>query len=339
MSLVTSIKQLGKKLTATAAAVATAGALMVAGTGEATAANRDWLRPDATGTCEWDAVAYWVQRCDVWSQAMGRNITVQIQPAARGGNAALYLLDGARATDTANAWTVDANAPRTYVNDNITLVMPVGGRGSFYTDWVSPIDASGATYMWETFLTSELPAYLEANFGVARNNNSIAGLSMGATAAVNLGAAHPDQFRQVLSFSGYLNLSGYVSHLVLEAVLRDTAGLSVNAMYGSALSQKHVEMDPMANISRLSPSQDLYVSAASGIWGPPDMIYSVTDRINGTLLEWVALGTTLQWEGSARAAGLNVTANYPAFGMHNWLQWQYQLDLTHNRVLDVMNAH
>lgn len=338
MSLVASLKHLGKKVTATAAAVVTAGALVVAGTGEAAAANRDWLRPDSTGTCEWDAAAYWVQRCDVWSDAMGRNIPVQIQPAQRGGNAALYLLDGARATDIANAWTVDAKAHQLYVDNNITLVMPVGGRGSFYTDWVSPIDASGATYMWETFLTSELPAYLEAHFGVARNNNSVAGLSMGGTAAINLAAAHPQQFRQALSYSGYLNMSGFLMHLMLALTLRDVGGLSVNAMYGSALSPKRTEMDPMSNISRLNAGQDIYVSAASGAWGAGDMAYNVTDRINGTILEWVSLSSTRNWEAKARAAGLNVTSNYPAAGLHNWLQWNYQLGLTKDRVLNVMNA-
>ena len=54
------------------------GLVVTAGTQEASAANRDWLRGDATGACEWDRVGYWVQRCDVWSQAMGRNIPVQI---------------------------------------------------------------------------------------------------------------------------------------------------------------------------------------------------------------------------------------------------------------------
>ena len=122
------------KLIAILVAIATAAALMVVGTGTAAAANRDWLRGDNSGTCDWDGVGYWVQRCDVWSQAMGRNIPVQIQPAERGGNAGLYLLDGMRATDASNAWLVDTNAAALYAPNNITLVMPVGGAGSFYAD-------------------------------------------------------------------------------------------------------------------------------------------------------------------------------------------------------------
>ena len=45
----------------------------------------------------------------------------------------------------------------------VSVVMPVGGMSSFYTDWYRPAVGNGTTqtYKWETFLTSELP-------GVAR---------------------------------------------------------------------------------------------------------------------------------------------------------------------------
>ena len=97
-----------------AAVVMVATMLTVAGAPKAEAANRDWLRPDANGKCDWDPVKYWVQRCDVWSASMGRTVPVQIQPAKRGGNAALYLLDGLRATERTNAWVNDVNAARLY---------------------------------------------------------------------------------------------------------------------------------------------------------------------------------------------------------------------------------
>ncbi|MCQ9352697.1 esterase family protein [Corynebacterium sp. 153RC1] len=338
MSFVASLKNLGKKVTATAAAVVTAGALVVAGTGEAAAANRDWLRPDATGTCDWDAAAYWVQRCDVWSDAMGRNIPVQIQPALNGGNAGLYLLDGARATNIANAWTVDARAHELYVNNNITLVMPVGGAGSFYANWAEPINAQGDLYMWDTFLSQELPAYLEGNFGVARNNNSVIGLSMGGTAAINLAANHPGQFRQAMSYSGYLNLSGYAMNAMLGLALLDIGGLSINSLYGTAVTPSRNQIDPMSNISRLNPGQDIYVSAASGLWGPGDAGYAIQDVISGSILEWISNASTRTWANAATGAGLNVTTNYPGSGLHNWVQWNYQLGQTHQRVLNVMNA-
>lgn len=144
-----------------AAIIMVASVVSVAGAPKAEAANRDWLRPDATGHCTWDSVGWWVQRCDVWSDSMGRTIPVQIQPAKRGGNAGLYLLDGLRATNKTNAWVNDVNAARLYEPHNITLVMPVGGAASFYADWNGPATydlGQSVNYQWETFLTQELKA-------------------------------------------------------------------------------------------------------------------------------------------------------------------------------------
>ncbi|MFP7366679.1 alpha/beta hydrolase family protein [Corynebacterium callunae] len=340
MSLRTAAGAASSKLIALLVAIAAAAALLVVGTGTASAANRDWLRADSTGSCDWDGVGYWVQRCDVWSQAMGRNIAVQVQPAQRGGNAGLYLLDGMRATNYSNAWLVDTNAAALYAPNNITLVMPIGGAGSFYADWNGQASLSSSDpviYMWETFLTSELPAYLEQNFGVARNNNSIAGLSMGGTAALNLAAKHPDQFRQAMSWSGYLNTTAPGMQTLLRLALLDTGGFNVNAMYGSIVSPRRFENDPFWNMGGLA-NTDVYISAASGLWGPGDFGVPLDQRLSGSALEAASLISTRLWESKARLQGLNVTADYPATGIHGWGQFNSQLVNTQGRVLNVMNA-
>ena len=66
--------------------------------------------------------------------------------------------------------------------------MPVGGQSSFYTDWYQPSQGNGQdyTYKWETFLTQELPAYLEANHGVSQNGNAVVGLSMAGSTRADL---------------------------------------------------------------------------------------------------------------------------------------------------------
>ncbi|WP_288832827.1 alpha/beta hydrolase family protein [uncultured Corynebacterium sp.] len=313
---------------------------LVATAPNASAANRDWLRADSTGTCEWDAVAYWVQRCDVWSQAMNRNITVQIQPAARGGNAGLYMLDGLRATEQTSAWVNDVNAAATYVDSNITLVMPVGGASSFYADWEAPATYdfdNPVIYQWETFLTRELPGYLEGNFGVARNNNSILGLSMGATAAMNLAAKHNDQFRQVLSFSGYLTTTMPGSQTALRAALLDGGLYNINAMYGPVISPRRFENDPFLNMEGLRNS-DVYISAGSAVPGPADAGYKPEHQASGIALESYSNLTTRVWALKARATGLRFTEVYTPTGLHNWQQFGGQMESTKGRVLDVMNA-
>lgn len=321
-------------------AIAMAAALMVVAPGKAHADNRGWLRPDNTGHCEWDPVKYWVQRCDVWSPSMGRNITVQIQAATRGGNAGYYLLDGLRATDRSNAWLVDTNAARTYNNSNITLVMPVGGAGSFYANWAGPATydvQNPVNYQWETFLTDELPGYLERNFGVARHNNSIAGLSMGGTAALNLASKHPGQFRQALSFSGYLTTTLPGAQTLLRASLLDAGGFNINAMYGSMLNPERFANDPFLNSGGLR-GKSVYISAATGIPSPADANVQPQHVASGMALEMIANLSTRIYATKARGEGVNLREDYPATGLHNWNQFAYQMNKTKPFVLDTMNA-
>ncbi|MDY5785066.1 alpha/beta hydrolase family protein [Corynebacterium sp.] len=313
---------------------------LIAGAPNAAAANRDWLRADATGTCDWDAVGYWVQRCDVWSPAMNRNIPVQIQPASRGGNAGLYMLDGLRATDRTSAWVHDVNAAETYADSNITLVMPVGGTASFYADWQAPATYdfdNPVIYKWETFLTQELPVYLQDNFGVARNNNSLLGLSMGGTAAMNIAAKYPGQFRQVLSFSGYLATTFPGSQTAMRAALLDGGLYNLNAMYGSVINPRRFENDPFLNMGGLR-NTDVYISAGSAIPGPQDAGYP-SDLVTAAVgLEVYSNLTTRLWALKARAMGLQFTEVYTPTGIHNWQQFGSQMQATKGRVLDVMNA-
>lgn len=343
MSATAGLRRIHTTILALIVTVATAVGLMVAGPGAVTAdaEPRGWLRPDATGACEWDAHGWWVQRCDVWSPSMGRNIAVQIQPAARGGNAGYYLLDGLRATNHTNAWINDVNAAATFNNSNITLAMPIGGAGSFYADWNGPATYdldNPVNYQWESFLTNELPAYLQQHFGVAWNNNAIAGLSMGGTAALNLAARYPDQFRQALSFSGYLTTTAPGAQTLLRMALWDAGGFNLNAMYGSMVSPRRFENDPFYNMDGLRGADNVYVSAGSGIPAREDAGILPQHLASAVFLEAVANLSTKAWSAKAVASGINVQQDYPSTGVHNWNQFGWQLNKTKPLVLDTMNA-
>ena len=71
----------------------------------------------------------------------------------------MYLLDGLRAQDDFNGWDINTPAFEWYLDSGLSIVMPVGGQSSFYSDWYQPAcgKAGCLTYKWETFLTSELP--------------------------------------------------------------------------------------------------------------------------------------------------------------------------------------
>src|SRR5690349_1087413 len=147
-----------------------------------------------------------VETLDVPSTSMGRDIKVQFEG---GGPHAVYLLDGLRAQDDASGWDINTAAFEWFNNSGLSVVMPVGGQSSFYSDWYRPAAGSAGTttYKWETFLTRELPAYLAANKGVSPTGNAVVGLSMSGGAALVLAAYYPQQFIFAGSLSGFLNPS------------------------------------------------------------------------------------------------------------------------------------
>ena len=133
-----------------ALAVLTAAALVTVGSApQASAYSREGLP---------------VEQLDVPSASMGRNVRVQFQG---GGPHSVYLLDGLRAQDDANGWDINTAAFEWFYQSGISVVMPVGGQSSFYSDWYRPATGTNGTrtYKWETFLTRELPEWLVTNKG------------------------------------------------------------------------------------------------------------------------------------------------------------------------------
>ncbi len=151
-----------------------------------------------------------VEYLDVYSSAMGRSIRVEFQAGSSAKS--VYLLDGLRAQDDYSGWDINTPAFEWFNDSGISVVMPVGGQSSFYTDWYSPSSFNNQTYTykWETFLTQELPAWLSTNKQVSPTGNGVVGLSMSGGAALILSAYHPAQFTYAASLSGFLNPSAVI---------------------------------------------------------------------------------------------------------------------------------
>src|SRR5262249_31678249 len=128
-----------------------------------------------------------VEYLQVPSPSMGRNIKVQFQG---GGQHSVYLLDGLRAHDDFTGWDINTPAFEEYYQSGLSVIMPVGGQSSFYSDWYQPSSGNGQgyTYKWETFLTREMPTWLQANKGVSPVGNAAVGLSMSGGAAMIMAA-------------------------------------------------------------------------------------------------------------------------------------------------------
>jgi diacylglycerol O-acyltransferase / trehalose O-mycolyltransferase / mycolyltransferase Ag85 len=69
------------------------------------------------------------------SAAMGRTVLVRFQP---GASHVVYLPDGLRARDDNSGWDIETNAFEKFSQSGVSVVMPVGGMSSFYTNWEAP---------------------------------------------------------------------------------------------------------------------------------------------------------------------------------------------------------
>ncbi|WP_063824667.1 alpha/beta hydrolase [Nocardia pseudovaccinii] len=265
-------------------------------------------------------------------------VKVQVQWAARGGNAALYVLDGLRAPADHSQWVSDTDALRQFAGDNVTLVFPVGGRSSFYTDWYRPSSTNGqqTTYKWETFLTEELPAYL-ARFGVSPTNNAIVGASMGGNAALTLAGHHRDQFKFAGSFSGFVHPTFPLWNEAMRAAMWDEGNFNVDDMWGPAGDPAWSRNDA-TNQADLLRGLPVYVSTGNGQPGPLDLPYGLGNTVNAMALEAMTLTSAQMLRD--RMSELGIPARFDIInGTHTWPYWQQALAAARPMILDVLGAH
>ncbi|MFR9752750.1 alpha/beta hydrolase-fold protein [Nocardia sp. 004] len=270
-------------------------------------------------------VALWVN-----SPSMGVPIQVQLL-LAKDWNASpearfpvLFLLDGLRATDDESGWTKEAGAVDFFADKNVTVVLPVGGQSSFYTDWLEP--NNGHNYKWETFLTKELPPLLE-NYWRATDVRGIEGLSMGGTAAMLLAARNPGFVRYAGSYSGFLTTTTLGMPEAIEFAVRDAGGFDVSAMWGSPTGPEWAAHDPYALADKLR-GVSLYVSSGSGVTGPFDHaanIPGVSTNVAGMGLEILSRITSQNFVTKLSELAIPVQVNYRPSGTHSWPYWDFEM--------------
>jgi diacylglycerol O-acyltransferase / trehalose O-mycolyltransferase len=262
-----------------------------------------------------------VETLMVHSAAMGRDIPVRFQG---GGAHAVYLLDGLRARDDNSGWDIETPAFETYYQSGLSVVMPVGGMSSFYTNWQQPAVGNGTTYnyQWETFLTSELPDFLSANKGISSSGNAVVGISMSGNAALILSAYHPNIFRYAGSLSGFLNPSQGVWPTLIGFAMRDAGGFDPTAMWGPAGSPAWQRNDPTLQAGTLAANGTrLWVYTGNGT--PTELGGA---DLPATFLEGLTKEGNVAFQNAYTAAGgRNATFNFPPNGTHSWGYWNAQL--------------
>ncbi|MFC3747584.1 alpha/beta hydrolase [Paenibacillus sp. GCM10012306] len=139
----------------------------------------------------------------------------------------LYLLHGL--SDDDSIWLRRSSIERYVAEMGIAVVMPQVHR-SFYTDM-----AAGGQY-W-TFISEELPALARSFFPLShkREDNFVAGLSMGGYGAFKLGLRKPESFAAVASLSGSLDMVQY---------LKNTDDPAANKEYQMIFGENSIEGTP-----------------------------------------------------------------------------------------------
>jgi len=250
------------------------------------------------------------------SASMGHNITVEFQS---GGAPAVYLLDGLRARDDRSGWDIETPAFDEYRGSGISVVAPVGGRSSFYSDWYG--SANGQTYKWETFLTSELPAFLSSR-GVRSTRNAVVGVSMSGSSAMILAADHPQQFAYAASLSAYMTPSSGNGPLLIKLAMNDEGGFNPEDMWGPTGGAGWQRHDPTVQAGRLAGNNTrLWVYSGNGT---PSEIGQ--GSLPGQVIEQVVLQSNTTFKDAYTAAGgHNATFNLDSNGVHSWGYWNAQL--------------
>jgi diacylglycerol O-acyltransferase / trehalose O-mycolyltransferase len=267
-----------------------------------------------------------VEDFDVPSPSMGRNIRIEFQG---GGPHALYLLDGLRAQDDFNGWDINTAAFEWFYKSGLSVVMPVGGQSSFYTDWYQPAAGSGGTvtYKWETFLTQELPGWLAANRSIDPNGGAVVGLSMSGGAALTLAIWHPAQFIFAGSLSGFLNPSQGLWPTMIGLAMKDAGGYNAVNMWGLASDPAWQRNDPTVNIGALVANDTaIWVYCGSGRPSDLDSDGNAGTMFSAEFLENITVSTNKDFQQKyAAAGGHNGVFNFPPNGTHSWGYWGSQL--------------
>jgi diacylglycerol O-acyltransferase/trehalose O-mycolyltransferase len=259
------------------------------------------------------------------SAGMGRDIKVQFQSGGP-NSPAVYLLDGLRAQDDFNGWDINTQAFEWYLNSGLSIVMPVGGQSSFYSDWYSPACGKTGcqTYKWETFLTQELPAYLASEKQVKSTGSAAVGLSMAGSASMTLAIYHPEQFIYAASLSGFLNPSEGSWPFLINVSMGDAGGYKANDMWGPTEDPNSAwkRNDPMVNIQQLvNNNTRLWVYCGNGT--PSEL---GGNNMPAKFLEGLTIRTNETFKDNYIAAGgKNGVFNFPDNGTHDWPYWGAQL--------------
>ncbi|WP_051027247.1 alpha/beta hydrolase [Nocardia higoensis] len=267
---------------------------------------------------------------EVFSPAMAGTTEVLVLPAADPTRPAptLYLLNGASG-HVDGSWHDSTDYQSFFAGEQVNVVIPLGGAGSYFTDWQSDDPVLG-TQRWGTFLTEELPPLIDERFH-GNGANAVAGVSMSGTSVFQLALGSPGLYRAIGSFSGCVRTSDPQGQVMVNAVVTAHHGNPIN-MWGPPTDPRWQANDPYLHAEGLRGTE-IYISSGSGIPGPLDTPAAVGGDpaelayrlLFGAPLEAVTNMCTLQLRDRLQELRIPATIDLRPTGTHAWGYWQEDL--------------
>lgn len=260
---------------------------------------------------------------NVFSPSMNRVISNEVLHSPDDGPApTLVLLNGALGNEDGVGWLNNSGVEKFFLDKKVTVVAPIGGRFSFYTDWQTTDPVLGSN-MWQTYLTRELPAAVDAAYG-STGRRGVAGLSMSGGPALDLAIQAPDVFDAAASFSGCPAPSNPLATAGISAMIAGGLNNPFN-MWGLPGSQGWRDHDPSLNVERLRGTA-VYVSSSRGLPGPVDRIpEGAIPPFGGMAVEAMVNYCTSIFVDALRRADVPATVSMRDEGAHTWPLFEDQL--------------
>ena len=244
--------------------------------------------------------------CDFYSEVLGmctsicallpqpRSINSQIEESSIDQKyPVLYLLHGI--LDDHTSWQRNTSIESYAEPLGLAVIMPAVQR-SFYTDM-----AYG--YKYWTYLSEELPTLVQSFFHISskREDNFVAGLSMGGYGAFKLALRHPARYAAAASLSGGLDIVS-IAKGEDEAWQRE-----MESVFGN-LNQLEGSENDLFHLAKVISEQDVDCPFLYQCCGIEDFIYQDNLRFRD------------------HALSLNLPLTYEEGpGYHEWRYWDQQI--------------
>ncbi|MET9490593.1 alpha/beta hydrolase family protein [Nocardia sp. NPDC006630] len=266
----------------------------------------------------------------VYSAAMNKDIAVDVQRPVDESTPApnLYLLNGLDGGEGTANWKTQTDVLGWMADKQVNVVQPIGGQGSYYTDWLKPDPVLGVNE-WKTFFTEELPPLLDDTLH-STGLNGLAGTSTSGTSVLQLAEAKPGLFKSVAAYSGCAQIADPAGQLFVNLAVGTWAGGDTKNMYGPSDSPLWAANDPVINAEKLRGTL-LYVSAGSGIPVANDVQYYLnnggpTTLALGMIIEGAVNACSHNLQGKLDSLNIPATYQFNPVGTHYWPYWQQALE-------------